>query len=211
MSIPNSVLQKEHVAITFGTPVSSYLWPDSDALNAALRNVILQKEKADDGTKKSNMGGWHSKPDLFLWQADCVHTLKDRVTTCALDMTRLIMPSDAPRKINLQMDCWANVSRRGHYNSVHDHPGAMWSGVYYVSGGKPDSNDPFNGRLELIDPRAGVNMLRLERGLFEGRYLVEPMPGLMVMFPSWLKHMVHPFQGSGERISTSFNVIVQVQ
>jgi hypothetical protein len=82
MSIPNSVLQKEHVAITFGTPVSSYLWPDSDALNAALRNVILQKEKADDGTKRSNMGGWHSKPDLFLWQADCVHTLKDRVTLC---------------------------------------------------------------------------------------------------------------------------------
>jgi hypothetical protein len=54
-------------------------------------------------------------------------------------------------------------------------------------------------------------MLRLERGIFEGRYLVEPMPGLMVMFPSWLKHMVHPFQGLGERISISFNVTVQIQ
>ena len=46
MSIPNSVLQKKDVAITFGTPVSSYLWPDSDALNAALKYVILEKEKA---------------------------------------------------------------------------------------------------------------------------------------------------------------------
>jgi hypothetical protein len=54
-------------------------------------------------------------------------------------------------------------------------------------------------------------MLQLERNVFEGRYLVEPMPGLMVMFPSWLKHMVHPFHGSGERISISFNITVQIQ
>ena len=157
------------------------------------------------------MGGWHSKPDLFLWQADCVDTLKDRVATCASDMTRLFTALEGPRKISFQLDCWANVSRRGAYNSVHDHPGAMWSGVYYISGGEPDGNDPLNGKLELLDPRVGVNMLRLEQGLFGGRYLVDPLPGLMVMFPSWLKHMVHPFSGSGERISISFNAYVQIQ
>jgi hypothetical protein len=41
--------------------------------------------------------------------------------------------------------------------------------------------------------------------------LVDPLPGLMVMFPGWLKHMVHPFFGSGERISISFNLYVQFQ
>jgi Putative 2OG-Fe(II) oxygenase len=86
----------------------------------------------------------------------------------------------------------------------------MWFGVYYVSGGQPDSNDPCNGTLELIDPRAGANNFPFEVGFF-GRYLAEPIPGLMVMFPSWLKHMVHPFSGSGERISISFNVNVQFQ
>jgi uncharacterized protein (TIGR02466 family) len=211
MNIPNSVLQKENVAMAFGTPISTYLWPDSDALNTELKNIILKKEKADEGIKRSNQGGWHSKPDLFLWDADCARELKDRAAAFVLDLTRLLTALDAPRKINLQMDCWANVSRRGHYNSVHDHPGATWSGVYYVSRGEPDSDDPCNGKLELIDPRSGVNMLRLERGVFEGRYLVEPMPGLMVMFPGWLKHMVHPFQGAAERISISFNVFVQIQ
>jgi hypothetical protein len=29
----------------------------------------------------------------------------------------------------------------------------MWSGVYYFSSGKPDGNDPLNGKLELLDPR----------------------------------------------------------
>jgi hypothetical protein len=122
MSIPNSVLQKEHVAITFGTPVSSYLWPDSDALNAALKNVILEKKKAYEGIKRSNSGGWHSKPDMFLWQADCVHTLKDRVTTCAADMTRLFAAPEGPRKISFQLDCWTNVSRRGAYNKCSPPP-----------------------------------------------------------------------------------------
>jgi uncharacterized protein (TIGR02466 family) len=211
MSQPKSVLQQEHVALTFGTPVCSYLWPDSDALNAALAHIILQKEKADRGITRSNVGGWHSKTDLFLWDADCARTLKDRVTSCALDMTRLVTTGEGQRKINLQMDCWANVSRHGQYNSVHDHAGTTWSGVYYVSGGKPDNNDPLNGKLELLDPRIGVNVFGGQEGLLGGRYFVEPMPGLMVMFPSWLKHMVHPFSGSGERISVSFNVTVQFQ
>jgi uncharacterized protein (TIGR02466 family) len=129
----------------------------------------------------------------------------------ALDMTRLVTTGEGQRKINLQMDCWANVSRRGQYNSVHDHAGATWSGVYYVSGGEPDNDDPLNGKLELLDPRIGVNVFGGEEGLFGGRYFVEPMPGLMVIFPGWLKHMVHPFTGSGERISISFNVNVQFQ
>ena len=214
MSVPKTVLQQEHVALTFGTPVSSYLWPDSDALNAELAKIILQKEKANPGgatRSNNNVGGWRSEHDLFQWDADCVQTLRDRVTTCALDMTRSVTASQHPRKVNLEMDCWANVLRRGQYNRVHDHPNATWSGVYYVSGGKRDNDDPFNGKLELLDPRIGVNVFGGEEGLFGGRYFVEPLPALMVMFPSWLKHMVHPFFGSGERISISFNVRVQFQ
>jgi uncharacterized protein (TIGR02466 family) len=204
-----NVLQQEHVTITFGTPVSNYLWPDSDAINAALSDVILQKEKADRGITRSNVGGWHSQTDLFNWDLDCVRTLKDRVTSCALDMTRLMTTEVGQRKINLQMECWANVSRRGQYNSVHDHAGTTWSGVYYVSGGKPDNDDPLNGKLELIDPRLGAKLFDgAEKGFF-GRCFVRPVPGLMVIFPSWLKHMVHPFVGSGERISVSFNVHVR--
>jgi uncharacterized protein (TIGR02466 family) len=211
MNTPISVLREEHVALTFGTPICSYLWPESDALNSALRHIILQKEKSDPSIARSNVGGWHSKPDLFLWQDDAVKMLKDRVTSCALDMTRLATASEHPRTVNLRADCWANISRRGHYNSVHDHPGSMWSGAYYVSSGDPDGDNPFNGKLELLDPRAGVNMLGLGQAAFAGRCLVDPLPGLMVIFPGWLKHMVHPFFGPGDRISASFNVYAQSQ
>ena len=41
----------------------------------------------------------------------------------------------------------------------------------------------------------------------EERHLIDPTPGLMVLFPSWLQHFVHPFFGKGERISIAFNAM----
>jgi len=39
--------------------------------------------------------------------------------------------------------------------------------------------------------------------------VIDPVPGLMVFFPSWLKHIVHPYRGTGERISISYNVTIR--
>jgi hypothetical protein len=82
MNIPNTVLQKEHVTLAFGTPLSTYLWPNSEALNAALAYLILQKEKAERGVTSSN----------------CVRTLKDRMTTSTQDTTWLVATGGSPRK-----------------------------------------------------------------------------------------------------------------
>jgi uncharacterized protein (TIGR02466 family) len=35
---------------------------------------------------------------------------------------------------------------------------------------------------------------------------VEPRPGLLLMWESWLRHEVLPGAGKGERLSISFNV-----
>ena len=50
-------------------------------------------------------------------------------------------------------------------------------------------------------------MVHLADTLLQSRYLITPIPGLMVLFPSWLNHLVHPFFGAGERISIAFNII----
>jgi hypothetical protein len=31
---------------------------------------------------------------------------------------------------------------------------------------------------------------------------------MMVVFPSWLRHMVHPFVGEGERITIAWNMLL---
>jgi uncharacterized protein (TIGR02466 family) len=197
-----------HVASAFATPIVSYPWPESDAINERLAQLILERESESEGIARSNIGGWHSGLDFFSWDADCVREIKDRVEQMTIALTRATMVmQQAKRTFKYRLDGWANVSRDGAYNNVHNHPNCLWSGVYYVSSGQADPGRPNNGKLELLDPRSGVNLIQVEGTIFSGRYLVEPIPGLMIMFPSWLNHLVHPFFGSGERISIAFNVL----
>jgi uncharacterized protein (TIGR02466 family) len=84
----------------------------------------------------------------------------------------------------------------------------MWSGVYYITQGDPDTSIPQNGMLELFDPRDAANYIQIQHTIFDAKQFIENIPGRMVMWPSWLKHMVHPFKGDSERISIAFNVNV---
>jgi uncharacterized protein (TIGR02466 family) len=198
----------KHLMMAFATPVVSYPWPDSEALNRELAAVILAAERKDDGITRSNVGGWHSTTDFFEWKEAPIKALGERVRQMTMAITRAIaVAKDGPRNFNYRIDGWANVSRHGNYNSAHNHPNCLWSGVYYVATGTPDPESQMNGRLELLDPRAGVNMMYIADTLLHARYLITPTPGLMILFPSWLSHLVHPFFGTGERISIAFNIL----
>jgi uncharacterized protein (TIGR02466 family) len=200
---------RRFMMVTFGTPILSYRWPDSDSLNAELRAVILDAEKSKPGLVKSNVGGWHSDLGIFKWDAKCIATLHDRVKVASVEMTRNIVTRPNARfTATYYIDGWANVVRSGDYHLVHNHPNNLWSGVYYVSVGEPEPDRPHNGQLELLDPRLTPNMVGIPDSLFEVRYTVQASAGLMVMFPSWLRHYVHPFFGNGERISIAFNVLI---
>jgi len=84
----------------------------------------------------------------------------------------------------------------------------MWSIVYYVADGEPDPSVSYGGLLELLDPRESANYIQIPNTVLDGRTFVECRPGRMVLFPSWVKHMVHPFVGSGVRMSIACNVNV---
>jgi uncharacterized protein (TIGR02466 family) len=130
------------------------------------------------------------------------------VASITAAITRAVtVANEGPRTFNCRIDGWANVARHSHYHSLHNHPNCLWSSSYYVSAGEPDPDTPFNGRLELIDPRTGANTLLPENNMLQARYVIAPTPGLMVLFPSWLNHLVHPFFGQGTRISIAFNVM----
>ena len=62
--------------------------------------------------------------------------------------------------------------------------------------------------LELLDPREAANYLQIRNTILDGREFIENVPGRMLLWPSWMKHMVHPYTGGGERISIAYNVNV---
>jgi uncharacterized protein (TIGR02466 family) len=191
--------------LAFATPLVGYRWPETEALNAALRALILDAERRQPGMpQRSNVGGWHSTPDFLDWPEAPARELRRRVERMAQALLDGSSPEAASRAFRLEG--WANVLRAGDYHGPHNHPNAVWSGVYYVASGAAAAERPTAGELELLDPRTGANMAPFAGEAFERRVRIKPMDGLMVCFPSWLRHLTHPCAGPGERISVAFNV-----
>lgn len=205
---PHPVEVSKTILPIFATPISNYRWPTSDDLNRALLEAIIQREETTSGIDRSNVGGWHSELDFFEWDLDCVRELRARIHAHVTDLIRTFArePQDPANGI-FQLEGWANILRYGQYNSLHSHPNASWSGVYYVNGNpEPEEKHQFSGKLELVDPRPGAGLSYSERTNLYGRFLVNPAPGQMVIFPGWVQHQVHPYFGQGERVTVAFNV-----
>ncbi len=170
-------------------------------MNARLREIVLQREKQQGASiGASNIGGWHSSPDLMEWDFPEIKLLIQALLETGAELTRTLTPAgfDGEVRVSFYGGCWANVLRHGGYNRIHNHPGAVWSGCYYVSCGETVAEPPANGWIEFQDPRPG--------NIHGGKERVEPEEGLLLIFPSWLNHFVNPFMGGGERISIAFNL-----
>lgn len=92
---------------------------------------------------------------------------------------------------------WANLLHPGGQHSGHIHPHAILSGTLYVE--VPENS----GAIRFEDPRLAMMMAAPAR---EGSFVtVQPRPGLVLIWESWLRHEVLPGAGNGERLSISFN------
>ena len=103
---------------------------------------------------------------------------------------------DLPRKPRLD-SLWVNLLKGGGQHSGHIHPHSIISGTFYVE--VPSGS----GGIRFEDPRLPLMMAAPTRpGTF---VIVEPRPGLLLMWESWLRHEVLAGISKGERLSISFN------
>ena len=190
----------------FGTPVLSHFWDDGPKLNASLRQSILDHARRHPGATLTNVGGWHSEPGMLEFCADAGQMLIGHMREMIEEATLRLFTefSRSPRPVNWVLSAWANVTQQGDFNQMHTHPGATWSGVYFVDHG--DAQPGAEGTaLRLSDPNpARTNVFFPE--LSAADVLFKPTPGLMVVFPSYVPHAVLPHRGERRRISIAFNV-----
>ena len=57
-----------------------------------------------------------------------------------------------------------------------------------------------------IDPRPGPHGGPLPTHAFNRPLIIDPEPGMLLMFPGWLLHYVHPYRGTTPRVSIAFNL-----
>ena len=99
---------------------------------------------------------------------------------------------------------WINVLKPGGAHSGHIHPHSVLSGTVYVA------VPPGASSLKLEDPRLPMMMAAPTRQIDapEDRQTfvyVQPQPGTVLMWESWLRHEVPANAAKQERISISFN------
>lgn len=208
--MPLEVTLRDGSVLAFPTPIVRYRAPEAESVNPRLRELVLARAAADDGIRRSNVGGWHSRDDLLEWDDPAIQSFKRWIQGGAARMLEILSAEKGgTRHGELQAVAWANVSRRGDYNKIHNHPSSAFSGVYYVDVGQPDPEAHENGFIEFLEPRLGADMIELPGNPFGGKHKVQPENGLMLVFPGWLYHYVNPYHGPGERISIAFNITVK--
>ncbi len=195
----------------FATPVITWKLPDADALNEALKATILAREESHPSTQHSNLGGWQSTWDFAEWGGPAGQQVLGAARQVADQMT--CNRQGQRQQVAWKMNAWANINRDSHGNEFHTHPGAFWSGCYYVDDGGIGSDPSLGGQFEIQDPR-GVAPAMYAPGLAfavpggqscGASEMIAPRNGMIIMFPSWLSHAVRPYSGSGTRISIAFN------
>ena len=192
------------VTRAFPTLVGQFRMPDSDLMNRDLASLILAEEAQYPTLGRSNIGGWHSRPDFLTRPHAAVSALGQWITWA---LRKMIEASNDGRKFQGSLSAfgWATICRGGSYHAPHSHPDSAWSGVYYVNGGTHSPDWPLSGMLEFIDPRAGVDAVTAPGDPYGEPFRIRPQAGLLVIFPSWLSHWVHPYAGEASRIAISFN------
>ena len=92
---------------------------------------------------------------------------------------------------------WVNLLKSSGNHSGHMHPHAIISGTFYVE------VPPASGGIRFEDPRLPLMMAAPPRE--DSFVTVQPRPGLLLLWESWLRHEVLAGTGRGERLSISFN------
>ena len=163
----------------------------------------VYKEQKDDsiGITISNMGGWHSK-DL-----PTNHFISNIILT---ELGKYFSENNIFKEgtaLSLQ-NVWIIINNKGHYNTMHTHPGSDLSGVCWIK--TPQDC----GRLEFENPNSHsrhneincyTDNFKQGTGIYQS-WWYEPQVGRIVIFPASLYHQVKPNNSNQDRISISFNI-----
>lgn len=181
--------------------------PGHEQANDALLAHVLALDAARDAltTGYREVGFLDSDEPCVAWLARCIHvSVRDYFVHTGIDYD-----------VRWRVQAWPNVNQFGDYHDYHNHPRSYLSGTYYVQvptdvEALPGRSDRRPGRITLYDPRSSANRTAI-RGdpNVEPEYTVAPCPGLMLVWPAFVNHFVHPNLSRRPRISISFNVMLE--
>ncbi|WP_374571912.1 TIGR02466 family protein [Phenylobacterium sp.] len=155
--------------------------------------------------KREGYGGYTSYASLddLPTRASVFGKLKTRLDRHAAAFAKELCLDLGAGRLRLD-SLWVNVLKPGAAHTGHIHPHSVISGTIYVA------TPPGASALKLEDPRLPMMMAAPPRTADAPEELksfiyLQPGPGTILMWESWLRHEVTPNRAKADRISVSFN------
>mgnify|MGYP003126507517 FL=1 len=194
----------------FPTP---YWWIDiPDLDNDKMLEACYELERNQEGRVLSNRGGYQSN-DLPHDHPAFTDLLKDiQSISQTIFETAYAQFYHSPYDSVHLANYWVNINRRNDSNDNHVHSGCFLSGVYYVSvDSQLDQGHIIFRRDTSWIMNHGFYFDKL-KGKECPAYLAQqvalpPRKGALLLFPSYLSHLVDSNQSDSDRVSISFNIV----
>jgi uncharacterized protein (TIGR02466 family) len=177
----------------------------NDELEAACRMLAAEDAAGRAWSKAHGYGGYTSYASLndLTTRASVFAELKKKLDAHARRFAQALAFDLGAGRLKLD-SLWVNVLKPGAGHSGHIHPHSVISGTVYVTTPKGAS------ALKLEDPRLPLMMAAPPRRAdapqdAQAFVYLQPEPGAVLMWESWLRHEVPPNAAKSERISVSFN------
>ena len=186
----------------WSTEISEFKFGDESVLKEICRFILAQElsyKKTTEIASLKGPSGFHSSDDILAGNIDWQIELSKKIKKECYEYLRRETESTPDIK-HEKLSCWAMIMREGDYSTVHCHPGADVSGVFYL---KVPELSSYQGCISFIDPRPGAKTHRYYCG--RNTSSIIPQQGQGFVFPPWLDHYVHPHRTKDTRISLAFN------
>ena len=198
-----STIKLTQIEPAFASPMMLFQVLDCEVLNRQLVEEAQAMRGRSPGVTRSNRDGWHSEDDFFGRTEPGCTALRTHILEAVQETTRLLSPHFDFAANRALCQGWINVNPPGAFNAPHDHSGFALSGVYYASV-PPEGR---SGAIEFLDPRVNANAYTIEgAACFNRKFIINPKPGNLLVFPSYLTHWVQPNGESTDRITVAFNI-----
>lgn len=171
--------------------------------------LLKERRRSPGGLLMSQVHGWHSPMDLAerpqpYWR-QLMDAIEDSVAKVLHRRARERGISIPPHHWTVLS--WAIVLEPGGYNRLHDHGDSHYSVAFYVDAG--DAKTPHGGAISFVDPRRGATLLPgvdLDPTMLD----IPAKTGMLAVFPGYLQHSVHPYDGTRPRIVISANLTLEL-
>jgi uncharacterized protein (TIGR02466 family) len=206
-------------------PVASTEFSGAGSVNPELLRAFTVMRRLDSRHDAETSKGFYVSADDLIRRCDIAEMrtlfafIAARLGDTVASANRQAWKDHGIRGVKIAIaGSWFQIQNSGAFHDVHTHGNCSWSGAYYVDIDPSEQRRAHpvygsrNGMLRFYGPwweqLAGAHIDAGNAYLMDSYWDVEPEPGLLVLFPSYLKHQAFPYDGERDRVVVSFNASV---